>query len=407
MDGAGGDDEIGAPVSESIREKLAAAERLTPAEGETLLVSTPLTELGALANAERFRRHPEPEVTYVLDSNPNYTNVCDVDCVFCAFYRHEGDADAYTLSVDDVLEKVAWAVEQGATTVLLQGGVNRDLPFEYYLDVVRETVRRFPDVLPHFWSAVEIRAMAEVAGRPLDEVLEALWDAGQRTIPGGGAEILAPRVRRKLGVRKGGPEAWLEVHEAAHRIGFRTTATMMYGSIETPAEVIEHLDRVRALQDRSLALESATRADEPGSFTAFVPWSFKPGNTPLEKVRPAPEGPATYLRVIATSRLYLDNVDHVQASWFSEGKKTGQIALHWGADDFGGTLFEEAVHAEAKHVATTTVAEIRELIREAGFVPIQRSTLYERLPETPLEAIAARAPRRAGRLDPAALPMID
>lgn len=391
---------------DSIRTALAEGRRLTPEEGEVLLAIAPLTAVGALANAERFRRHPAREVTYVLDSNPNYTNVCNVDCVFCAFYRHSDETDAYTHTVEQVLEKVGWAVEQGATTVLLQGGVNPDLPFEYYLDVVRETVARFPEVTPHFWSAVEIQGMAEVSGHSLQAVLEALWDAGQRTIPGGGAEILAPRVRKKLGVKKGGPEAWLGVHELAHRVGFRTTATMMYGSIETPAELIQHLDHVRALQDRSLALESATRADRAGSFTAFIPWSFKPGNTPLEKVKPAPEGPAAYLRMIATSRLYLDNVDHIQASWFSEGKKAGQVALHWGADDFGGTLFEESVHAEAAHVATTTVAEIRTLIQEAGFTPVQRTTLYERLPETPLESIATHAPRRAGRLDPAALPVL-
>ena len=398
--------EIDRSMLESIRSKVAAGERLTSAEGEWLLSQAPLTALGELANAERFRRHSEAEVTYVIDSNPNYTNICNVDCVFCAFYRHADAADAYTHTVEEVLEKVGWAVEQGATTVLLQGGVNPDLPLDYYLEVVRETVRRFPNVTPHYWSAVEIQGMAEVSGRSLLEVLEALWDAGQRTLPGGGAEVLAPRVRKKLGARKGGPEAWLEVHEAAHRVGFHTTATMMYGSIETPAELVVHLDAVRALQDRSLALDAATRADAPGSFTAFIPWSFKPGNTPLEKVRPVPEGPATYLRMIAVSRLYLDNVDHVQASWFSEGKKTGQVALHWGADDFGGTLFEESVHAETEYVNTSSVGEIRELIREAGFTPVQRTTLYERLPETPLERLAVHAPRRAGRLDPHALPVI-
>lgn len=391
----------------SIRTKIAAGERLSPVEGEWLLTQAPLTELGALANGERFRRLPAREVTYVLDSNPNYTNVCNVDCVFCAFYRHADASDAYTHSVEEVLEKIGWAVEQGATTVLLQGGVNPDLPYDYYLRVVRETVARFPGVMPHFWSAVEIQGMAEVSGKPLLAVLEDLWDAGQRTIPGGGAEILSARVRRKLGIRKGGPDAWHQVHELAHRVGFWTTATMMYGSIETPAELVEHLGGVRALQDRSLALDSATRAERPGAFTAFVPWSFKPGNTPLEKVKPHAEGPATYLRVIAVSRLYLDNVDHVQASWFSEGKKTGQVALHWGADDFGGTLFEESVHAEAKHVATTSVEEIRTLIREAGFEPVQRTTLYERLPETPVEALAVHAARRPGaHLDPHALPVL-
>jgi cyclic dehypoxanthinyl futalosine synthase len=248
--------------------------------------------------------------------------------------------------------------------------------------------------------------MASVSGKPLQAVLEDLWDAGQRTIPGGGAEILAPRVRKKLGIKKGGPEAWLEVHEIAHRVGFRTTATMMYGSIESSSEVIAHLDNVRSLQDRSLALAGATRAVRPGSFTAFIPWSFKPGNTPLEKVKPEPEGPAAYLRTIAASRLFLDNVEHIQASWFSEGKKTGQVALHWGADDFGGTLFEESVHAEAAYVSTTTVEEIRTLIREAGFAPVQRTTLYERLPETPLAAVVRHAPRRAGWTDPQALPVI-
>jgi dehypoxanthine futalosine cyclase len=392
---------------ESIRQKIAAGERLTLVEGEWLLTSAPLTALGEIAAGERFRRHPAREVTYVIDSNPNYTNVCDVDCVFCAFYRHADATDAYTRSVEEVLESVAWAAEQGATTVLLQGGVNAELPLDYYLDIVRETVRRFPGVTPHYWSAVEIQRMAAVSGMPLLEVLEALWDVGQRTIPGGGAEVLAPRVRKKLGARKGGPEAWLEVHEAAHRVGFHTTATMMYGSIETPAELVAHLDAVRDAQDRALALDRATRAETPGSFTAFIPWSFKPGNTPLEKVRPTPEGPAAYLRMIAVSRLYLDNVDHVQASWFSEGKKTGQIALHWGADDFGGTLFEESVHAEADYVNTSSVAEVRELIREAGFVPVQRTTLYERLPETPLERLAVRTPRRTVRLDPLALPVID
>jgi dehypoxanthine futalosine cyclase len=394
---------------EIVRTRLAAGERLAPAEGEWLLAEAPLTELGALANAERFRRHPEREVTYVLDSNPNYTNVCNVDCVFCAFYRHADATDAYTHSVEQVLEKIAWAAEQGATTVLLQGGVNPDLPYDYYLDVVRETVARFPGVMPHYWSAVEIQGMAEVAGKPLLAVLEDLWDAGQRTIPGGGAEILAPRVRKKLGIKKGTPDAWLEVHELAHGVGFWTTATMMYGSIETPAERIEHLDSVRSLQDRSLALTSASRAERPGAFTAFIPWSFKPGNTPLEKMKPQPEGPAAYLRMIAVGRLYLDNVEHIQASWFSEGKKTGQVALHWGADDFGGTLFEESVHAEAAYVSTSSVEEVRTLIREAGFVPIQRTTLYERLPETPIEAIAVRAARRPARgasEDPHALPVL-
>jgi dehypoxanthine futalosine cyclase len=342
-----------------------ATARLSRAEGARLYREAPLLELGQMAAARRAELHPGGVVTFVVDSNPNYTNVCDVDCIFCAFYRHEGDGDAYTYSVEQVLEMIGRARERGATTVLLQGGVNAALPLDYYLDIVRGTRERFPDVTPHFWTSIEIEGMAKVSGLSIDEVLRRLWDAGQRTLPGGGAEILSDRVRMKLGKRKGGAESWIDVHRAAHRIGFKTTATMMYGHIETPEEIVEHLDRVRTLQD------------ETGGFTAFIPWSFKPGNTPLEKQIPSYAGPNTYLRVLALSRLYLDNVPHVQASWFSEGKKTGQVALHFGADDFGGTLFEENVHAATGFVNHTTTDEIVTLIREAGFTPAQRTTLYE------------------------------
>ena len=196
-------------------------------------------------------------------------------------------------------------------------------------------------------------------------MLEALYEAGQRTLPGGGAEILATRVRKRISVKKGGPEAWLDVHRAAHAVGMRSTATMMYGHVETDEEIIEHLDYVRALQD------------ETHGFTAFVPWSYKRGNTPMESKVKHVAGSSRYCRILAVSRLYLDNFDHIQASWFSEGKKTGQIALHFGADDFGGTLFEENVHLATGHVNKTTVAEVETLIREAGFTPAQRTTLYE------------------------------
>jgi len=196
-------------------------------------------------------------------------------------------------------------------------------------------------------------------------VLEALYEAGQRTLPGGGAEILSPRVRKRISVKKGGPETWIDVHREAHRVGMRSTATMMYGHVETDAELIEHLGYVRDLQD------------ETHGFTAFVPWSYKRGNTPMESKVKHVAGASRYFRVLAASRLYLDNFDHVQASWFSEGKKTGQIALQFGADDFGGTLYEENVHLATGHVNKTTVAEIETLIREAGFTPAQRTTLYE------------------------------
>ena len=348
-----------------IREHVEAGKRLNRHEGLWLLTEAPVLELGQLAQITRFARHPEKIVTFVIDTNPNYTNVCVTDCQFCAFYRKPGAPDAYTLTVEEVMEKIASAVAQGATTVLLQGGHNPALPFDYYLELVRETRRRFPGVTPHFFTASEIQMMAQVSGLTLRGVLEQLKEAGQHTLPGGGAEVLSERVRKRIEPKKGGPEAWLSVHREAHRMGFRSTATMMYGHVEEPDDIMDHLDAIRDLQDETVG------------FTAFVPWSFKPGNTLLEKWIKSYQGPNQYLRMLALSRLYLDNFPHIQASWFSEGKRTGQVALQFGADDFGGTLFEENVHKAADFVNTTTVEEICALIREAGFTPAQRTTTYE------------------------------
>jgi len=353
----------------AIRDKVEAGKRLDRAEGRWLLTEAPLLDLGSLAQDARFRRIPERRVTFVIDSNPNYTNVCVTDCQFCAFYRKPGDPEAYTLSVDDVLRKVEAASLGGATTVLLQGGHNPDLPLDYYLSLVRETRRRFPSVTPHFFSASEIHTMARTSGLAVPDVIARLKEAGQTTLPGGGAEVLSERVRTRIAPKKGGPGAWLEVHREAHRQGLKSTATMMYGHVEEPEDVLDHWDAIRDLQD------------EHGGFTAFVPWSFKPGNTLLEKWITHYKGPSAYLRMLGASRLYLDNFPHVQASWFSEGKRTGQVALHWGADDFGGTLFEEHVHAAADYVNRTSVAEIVTLIRDAGFTPAQRTTTYEILRE--------------------------
>jgi cyclic dehypoxanthinyl futalosine synthase len=354
---------------EEIRSKVEAGKRLERADGRWLLTEAPLVEVGALAQEARFQRIPERRVTFVIDSNPNYTNVCITDCQFCAFYRKPGDPEAWTLTVEQVLEKVAFAAEKGATTVLLQGGHNPALPLDYYLDIVRETRRRFPQVTPHFFTASEIQTMAQVSGLSMPDVLRRLREAGQDTLPGGGAEVLSERVRKRIEPKKGGPKAWLDVHREAHRQGFKSTATMMYGHVEEPDDIIDHWEAVRDLQE------------EHHGFTAFVPWSFKPGNTLLEKWFKTHKGPSTYLRMLAASRLYLDNFDHVQASWFSEGKRAGQVALSWGADDFGGTLFEENVHAAADYVNKTTVDEIITLIREAGYTPAQRTTEYQILRE--------------------------
>jgi len=351
--------------SGAIEEKVLAGERLSREEGLWLWQRGELLELAHLASRVRLRLYPDPVVTFVIDSNPNYTNICVTDCVFCAFYRKPGSPDAYTLTVEQVLEKIQRAVDQGATTVLLQGGHNPALPLDYYLELVRRTRQRFPQVTPHFFTASEITTMAQVSGVAIREVLERLKAAGQVTLPGGGAEILSDRIRRRLAAKKGPAEAWISVHRQAHQVGFRSTATMMFGHIEEAEDILDHLEQIRALQD------------ETGGFTAFIPWTFKPGNTPLQRHIPRHVGPTSYLRMIAFSRIYLDNVPHIQASWFSEGKKTGQIALHFGADDFGGTLFEENVHAATSFINTTTVEELVTLIRESGFHPAQRTTLYE------------------------------
>jgi cyclic dehypoxanthinyl futalosine synthase len=355
-----------------VRRAVLEGRRLSRDEAMLALTDLPLLELGELAQVVRFRKVPERRVTYVVDSNPNYTNVCTVDCTFCAFYRkpqYVGD-DVYTLDLEAVLAHVKKAEDHGCTTVLLQGGLNPQIPWEFYPALVRAVRERFPKITPHFFSAPEIQQMVEVSGMDIRGVLTALKDAGQVSLPGGGAEILSARVRKRISPKKGGPETWLEVHRVAHELGLRSTATMMYGHVETADDVLEHLESIRALQDKA-------HAEGNQGFTAFVPWSYKRDNTPLKKWVERNAGPARYLRTLAASRLILDNFDHVQATWFSEGKKTGQVSLHFGADDFGGTLFEENVHKATGHVNMTTVEETRTLIREAGFEPAQRTTLYQ------------------------------
>jgi cyclic dehypoxanthinyl futalosine synthase len=240
--------------------------------------------------------------------------------------------------------------------------------------LVERTVREVPEIYPHFFSTSEIAGMSRVSGKSVSEVLQSLWQAGLRSIPGGGAEILSDRVRKKISHLKGPSAEWLGVMREAHKLGYKSTATMMYGHLEKDEDIVEHLEVVRQLQD------------EYRGFTAFIPWSFKPGNTPLEKIIPHYATPTRYLRLIAFSRIYLDNIQHIQASWFSEGKKTGQIALHFGADDFGGTLLEENVHAAANFVNKTNTDECIQLIHESGFAAAQRTTLYDILKVYPIPA---------------------
>lgn len=338
--------------------------RLSFTEGLELFQNASLQDLQIRANEIRQIKNPGNFVTYVVDTNPNYTNVCTADCLFCAFYRKPGKEGGYTLTVEEVMAKIEASQKLGVTTVLLQGGLHPDLKMDFYVKLVSETKRRFPGITPHFFSAPEIYNMAEVNNISIREVLQMLWDAGQRTLPGGGAEILSESVRKKISPKKNKNNVWVTVHETAHEIGFRSTATMMYGSVETPNDILIHLQTIRDLQDRT------------GKFTAFVPWSYKKTNTPLEQKMPEWAGENAYFRILAFSRIFLDNFDHIQGSWFSEGKEIGVKSLAYGIDDFGGTLYEENVHAATTHINKTTIDEIKELIELGGYKPAQRDTEY-------------------------------
>ncbi|MCC5831438.1 MAG: dehypoxanthine futalosine cyclase [Chlamydiales bacterium] len=339
-------------------------ERITFEEGLDLFRSAPLAELQRRAQNIRNEKNPANRVTFVLDSNPNYTNVCKIDCGFCAFYRHPGAKDAYTKTVDEVMEHMERAQRAGLTTVLLQGGVNDELKIEYYVDLVRTARERFPEIHPHFFSAVELWNCARVSNLSVREVLERLWEAGLRTIPGGGAEILSERVRLEVSPKKMGPGGWIQLHHLAHQIGYQTTATMMYGHVEEPEEVVEHLETLRLHQDKI-----------PG-FTSFIPWSYKRNRTALRRKVKNWAGKDAYFRILAFSRIYLDNFSHIGASWFGESKEVGIEALKYGADDFGGTIMEENVHRATEWINKADHNDMLRMIRQAGFEPAQRDTFY-------------------------------
>jgi cyclic dehypoxanthinyl futalosine synthase len=348
-----------------VRRKVEEGERITPQEGLWLLTEAPLIEMGEMAQVWRFRHNPERQVTFVVDTNPNYTNYCDADCLFCAFYRKPGDNQGYAHSVDHLMKLVNRSVKLGATTVLLQGGLNPDLPLDYYLNVVRAFRERFPEVHPHLWSAPEIGKMSEVSGLGYEEVLAALYEAGQRTMPGGGAEILSDRVRARISPKKQSVLEWLEIHRLAHAQGFKTTATMMYGHAEQAADIIEHLEVIRRLQD------------ETGGFTAFITWPFQADGTRL-KLRDD-TSPFRYLRVQALARLYIDNIPNIQVSWPTLGPEIGEIALRFGANDFGSVMIEENVVSQAGATFMMTSEEIEHHIRLAGFQPARRNMRYQLL----------------------------
>jgi len=348
---------------QDILDKVFDGGRVTFEEGLQLLEQAPFLELGQAADAVRARKHPDNVATYIVDRNINYTNVCVANCTFCAFYRHPGDPEGYVLEMDTLLDKIRETVDLGGTGILLQGGHNPGLPFEFYEGMLGAFKRHFPDVHIHGFSPPEITFFSKLYKMPLAEVIERLKAAGLGSIPGGGAEILSEEVRKKMARGKATVKEWLAVMREAHGQGLRTTATMMFGSIETPRDILIHLQHLRELQD------------ETGGFTAFIPWTFQPGeSTPLQ------EAPATgmdYLRVLALSRVFLDNFDNVQASWVTQGLKMGQVALHFGANDMGSIMIEENVVASAGCRNRTNEEELRRLIADAGFEPRKRRTLYE------------------------------
>jgi cyclic dehypoxanthinyl futalosine synthase len=325
--------------------------------------SDDLIALGIAANALR-RKKADPRIaTYQIDRNINYTNFCTEYCSFCAFYRPLGAKDGYLLSFETVYQKIDEMLELGGTGVLMQGGLHPDLRIEYYENLLSSIKQRYPRVHLHCFSAPEITNIAEVSGLSLRDAIARLRDAGLDSIPGGGAEILDDEIRARISRLKCTADEWEQVHRIAHALGLRTTATMMFGCGEEYRHRVNHLERIRRLQE------------DTGGFTAFIPWIFAPENTPLGKK--VPETTAVdYLKTLAISRLYLDNIDHIQSSWLTPGIKVCQVGLQFGADDVGSILIEENVVFAAGVRNRTNEAELRRIISDAGYIPAQRDTLY-------------------------------
>lgn len=349
------------PSLASLLDRAATGGRLELEDGVRLYETADLHDLGAAAHARRLQLYPGNVVTYVIDTTINYTNVCNVHCTFCAFFRPERHKEGYTMSHDQVLERVKYAADQGATQIMIQGGVNPELRIDWFETLFERVRREYPRVDLHSLSVSEIVGLAHVEDLPIREVLARLKAAGMKSLPGAGAEILVERVRKRISARKVKPDEWIGVMREAQRLGMPTTATMMFGSIETARERIEHLDVVRALQD------------ETGGFTAFIPWYYVPFKTPL---RGKEATGLEYLRVLAISRLYLDNVPHLQASWLTPGLKLGQLALFYGCDDMGGTIIEEQVVHDAGSTNEATRHDLETLIFKAGFTPVIRDTYW-------------------------------
>jgi len=348
---------------QQIAQKVLDGGRVDAAEALVLYNEAPTHLLGRLADTIRFRKHPERVVTYIIDRNVNYTNLCVARCNFCAFYRPVGSADGYVLGFDEILGKIQETIDLGGNQLLLQGGHNPDLPIAWYEDLFRAVKSRFPEFKLHALSPPEVLHISRLNQVPVPDVIARLIDAGLDSIPGGGAEILVDRVRRVLNCySKASSDEWIDVMREAHRAGLRTTATMMYGTVDTREERIEHMMRLRALQD------------DTGGFTAFITWSYQPEHTEHGGHE---ETGIEYLRTLALSRIVLDNFENLQASWVTQGGKVGQLSLAYGANDMGSVMIEENVVRAAGASYCMDEVEIVVNVEDAGFVAKRRNMHYD------------------------------
>lgn len=350
------------PNIDQILEKALNGERLTFDDGMALFASDEVDKIGHAADIIKKRLHPNPITTFVIGRNINYSNICDTYCRFCAFYRQPGEEGGYVLSNEEILNKIQETVNVGGTEILMQGGTHPDLPFEYYLNLLRDIKKHFPNIQMHSFSTAEIAKMAEVANLSIEETIKQLHEAGLDSLPGAGAEILDDRTRMKISKKKGSWKDWINIMKLANKVGLTTTATMVIGFGESMEERVLHLMRLREAQD------------ETNGFLAFIPWTFQPDNTNLKAEKVTPE---EYLKTVAISRLMLDNIKNIQSSWVTVGAKVGKQSLNYGCNDFGSTMMEENVVSAAgtSHKINTNL--IIDMIREAGFTPAQRNTKYE------------------------------
>ena len=349
---------------DTIQGKVMDGERISSEEAVRLCHALTLPELGALADVVRERKHPQHVVTYIIDRNINYTNVCDVYCTFCAFMREERDGDSYVLTPEQIGEKLKELVAIGGVQVLMQGGHHPKLGIDYYLNLLQYMRRNFPQVNIHGFSPPEFNHFADVFQMPLEEVIRRFKEAGLGSIPGGGGEILVDRVRQRIAPLKCTSDEWLRVMEIAHGMGLNSSATMMFGHVETIEERVEHLQRLRDLQDKT------------HGFTAFICWTFQNENT---RLKVPSVGSHEYLRMQALARIFLDNFDNVQSSWVTQGPQIGQVALKFGANDFGSVMMEENVVSQAGATFRINEETMQRLIRELGYEPHRRNTWYQLL----------------------------